>query len=606
VSVAPPLVAVEDLSVAFDGPSGPACVVDRVSFSIAPGEVLALVGESGSGKSMTALALLGLTPPAARIASGLIRFAGEPRAAADRRALAPLRGTRIGMVFQEPMTALNPVLTIGEQIAEGLVRHRGKSWREALAEAVALIGRVGITDPERRLSQYIHELSGGMRQRVMIAIAIACRPRLLVADEPTTALDVTVQAQILALLAELRASEGMGMLFITHDLGVVAAVADRVAVMERGKIVEEGPVGRVLTAPATAYTRLLIDSLPGGRAFPQRAAAAARGGPAAAGESDRPLLSVRGLVKRYPVSRGAFGFARKTFAAVAGVDLEARRGEVLALVGESGSGKTTFGRCALRLVEPSEGEIVFDGTDMRRAGPRAMTALRRRMQIVFQDPFASLNPQRDVRAIVGEAMVVHGLARPSELDDRVAGLLALVGLDPAAMRRKPHAFSGGQRQRIAIARALALEPDLVVADEAVSALDATIRAQIVGLLADLQHRLGLTLLFISHDVGLVRRFADRVAVFYLGRVVEEGAADEVLSRPAHPYTAALIAAEPQVSRPGEPILLPLSGEMPSPADPPSGCAFRTRCPRARDACAAERPPLAPVGAGQRAACWFPL
>jgi peptide/nickel transport system ATP-binding protein len=437
----------------------------------------------------------------------------------------------------------------------------------------------------------------------MIASAICCRPELLIADEPTTALDVTVQAQILALIRELQRAERMSVLFITHDLGIVAAIADRVAVMERGRIVEEGRADTVLARPAQPYTRLLIDSLPGGSRFPKRIAASS-----AVASSDAapvPLLSVRGLVKRYRTSN-PLGLRRRSMTALAGIDLDVRRGEVVAVVGESGSGKTTLGRCVLRLLDPSEGNILFEGEDVATMRGSRLAALRRRMQVVFQDPFASLNPQRTIRSIIGEGMLVHGLARRADLGARVAELLSLVGLDPAAMKRKPHAFSGGQRQRIAIARALALEPTLIIADEAVSALDATIRAQILALLRDIQARLALTVLFISHDLGVVRHFADRVAVLYLGRIVEEGRVDTVLSRPAHPYTAALLASEPDLSRPGEPPPLMAQGEIPNLDELSAGCAFRTRCPRARPECGANAPPLAPVDHHRRVACFFPL
>ena len=595
---AAPLLSVDGLSIGFRDREVVRPVVRDVSFAIDPGEVVALVGESGSGKSLTALSLLGLLPRDAVIQGGWMRLAGTGMALSDGRALRRLRGAEIGMVFQEPMTALNPSLTVGEQIAEGLVRHHALSWAAAGRAAVDLLNRVGIPEPRWRARQFVHQLSGGMRQRVMIATAIACKPKLLIADEPTTALDVTIQAQILALFRDLQRSEGVGILFITHDIAAVAQMAARVCVMHGGRIVEHGRTDAVLTRPATAYTRSLLDALPGAAGF----------GPVRAGGNDVPaeiLLDVRGLIKRFPVSAGFFLARRRQVAAVAGVDLAVRRGEVLALVGESGSGKTTIGRCVLGLVAPSAGVVRFAGRDLAAIPRRERRSLRRRMQIVFQDPFASLNPQLSVRTIIGEAIAVHGLARGPAVEARVTELLGLVGLDPALAGRKPHALSGGQRQRVAIARALAVEPDLIVADEAVSALDVSVRAQIIRLLADLRARLGLTLLFITHDLGLARHFADRVVVLYLGRVMEAGTIAQVLGTPAHPYTASLIASEPHLH--GPPGIPPaLGGDVPSPIDPPSGCVFRTRCPRAEPVCAAAPPPLTLHPNGHAVACLFPL
>jgi peptide/nickel transport system ATP-binding protein len=589
----PPLLSLRDWSIGF----GNRAVVRELTLEVHAGEVVALVGESGSGKSLTAMSVLGLLPRGARVTAGGMSFEGRDIAPPAMRAL---RGAGIGMVFQEPMTALNPALRVGEQIAEGLVRHRGLSWARAGQAAIDMLDRVGIPEPARRARQYVHQLSGGMRQRVMIATAIICRPRLLVADEPTTALDVTIQAQILALFRDLQQEAGMGVLFITHDLAVVAEVADRICVMHQGRIVEQGAVDAVLANPATAYTRGLLDALPGGSGFGDMR----RGGPA----GTTPLLEVRGLTKRFPVSSGLLGAGRRQVAAVDSVNFDVRRGEVLALVGESGSGKTTIGRCVLNLLPPSEGTLRFDGQDLATVPRAGRKELRRRMQIVFQDPFASLNPRLTVSHIIGEAIVVHGLAKGAAVAARVAALLELVGLDPAMATRRPHAFSGGQRQRIAIARALALEPELLVADEAVSALDVSVRAQIIRLLAELRERLGLTLLFITHDLGLVRYFADRVVVLYLGRVMEAGPVEAVFGRPAHPYTAALLASEPHLDpalRRAQPAL---SGDLPSPIDPPSGCVFRTRCPQAQPACAEQRPPLSAAsgGDGHEAACLFPL
>jgi len=599
------LLRVDRLSIDFPGPEGSLPVVEDVSFSVGRGEVVAIVGQSGSGKSLTAAALLGLLPHGARVRSGSLAFAGRALDLSDTAGLQPLRGVEIGMVFQEPMTALNPVLPIGEQIAEGLVRHKGLTWRQASAAAVGLLDRVGIADPARRATQYLHQLSGGMRQRVMIATAIACGPKLLVADEATTALDVTIQAQILRLIAELQADTGMGVLFITHDLAVVAQIADRVAVMHRGRIVETGTTRQVLGSPGSETTRALLAALPG----------AGTGGtlrlPANPRAARTPLVEVRGLSKRYPASTGLFEWRKREVVAISDVAFDVGRGEVVALVGESSSGKTTIGRCILDLVPPGGGSIRFDGRDTASLRGAERRALRRRMQIVFQDPYASLNPKLDVRTILGEAIRFHGLAHGAAVDERVGQLLELVGLEPSHARRKPHAFSGGQRQRIAIARALAVEPELLVADEAVSALDVSVRAQILRLFAELRDRLDLTILFITHDLGLVRHFADRVVVLYLGEVVEEGPVGAVFASPRHPYTAALLASDPHISdaqleRPRARPAAALAGDVPSPIRRPGGCVFHTRCPNTQPLCTQMHPIPTTDPSGVRVACHFPL
>jgi peptide/nickel transport system ATP-binding protein len=589
-----PLLSVRDLTIGF--PDRDTATVADVAFEVPTGRVTALVGESGSGKSLTASALLGLLPGGARSLSGTMTFDGRDFDLGDPRGLRSLRGREIGMVFQEPMTALNPVLTVGEQIAEGLVRHRGLGWRAARVEAIGLLDRVGIPEPRRRSEQYLHQLSGGMRQRVMIATAIACRPKLLIADEATTALDVTIQAQILDLIADLQAEDGLGVLFITHDLGVVAEIADEVVVMQNGRIVEHGTTAAVIGRPTAAYTRSLLDALPGGSGF-----GAVR---SAANDERAPLLEVRGLVKRYPIGGGPFGAGHRWVTAIAGIDVDVHRGEVVALVGESGSGKSTIGRCVLGLDAPSAGSVRFsDGGDTSAAHSR------RRTQIVFQDPYSSLNPKLDVARLVGEAIAVHGLAKGEAVGRRVGDLLELVGLDRAMASRRPAAFSGGQRQRIAIARALAVEPDLLVADEAVSALDVSVRAQIVRLFADLRDRLGLAILFITHDLGLVRHFADRVVVLYLGEVMEEGPVDAVFGAPRHPYTRALLDSEPDVAHaedgPRRRRAPALGGDLPSPIDRPAGCAFSTRCPRALPICADHRPEVSEGPDGHRHLCHLP-
>ena len=592
--VAAPLLSVRDLVIGFPGRTEP--TVADVGFDVPAGRVTALVGESGSGKSLTAASLLGLLPGGARCLAGRMHFAGRDLDLTDPRAVAALRGREIGMIFQEPMTALNPVLTIGEQIAEGVVRHRGLGWRAAGEEAARLLDRVGIPEPSRRAGQYLHELSGGMRQRAMIASALAPRPKLLIADEATTALDVTIQAQILDLLADLQTAEGLGVLFITHDLGIVAEIADHVAVMRAGRIVEAGATAEVIGRPQHDYTRALIDALPGGAGF-----GAVRGGAGGADAAGEPLLEVRGLVKTFPVGGGSLFGRRQVVTAVAGVDVTVGRGEVVALVGESGSGKSTIGRCILGLETPSQGTV-------RLAEGDGMTAseVRRRTQIVFQDPYSSLNPKLDVATLIGEAIAYHGLAQGSDVRRRVGDLIELVGLDRAMIDRRPAAFSGGQRQRIAIARALAVEPDLLVADEAVSALDVSVRAQIVRLFADLRDRLGLAILFITHDLALVRHFADRVVVLYLGEVMEEGPVEAVFAAPRHPYTQALLDAEPDVAHASEAPrsrrAAGLSGDLPSPIDRPRGCAFSTRCPKAMAVCTEARPPARRTAAGHAWAC----
>ena len=530
-----PLLSVQDLSVAFRsrGPRGELVenlAVDRVSFDIGPGETVALVGESGSGKSVTALSIPRLLPyPAAHHPGGRILFDGRDLLLASESDLLGIRGRDITMVFQEPMTSLNPLHTVARQVGEILTLHRGLGRRQARARTLELLELVGIRDPDSRLDAFPHQLSGGQRQRVMIAMALANGPKLLVADEPTTALDVTVQAQILALLADLKARLGMAMLFITHDLGIVRKIADRVCVMTGGRIVEAGPVAAIFGAPRHAYTKRLLAAEPTGRANPVPARA--------------PTVVEAGPIRvRFPIRRG---FLRRTVGhvqAVDGVSLRLAEGETLGVVGESGSGKTTLGLALLRLTR-SEGPIVVLGqrVDTLKAG--ALRPLRREMQIVFQDPYGSLSPRLSVAEIVEEGLLVQkrGLGR-AERRDIVARALADVGLDPSTMDRFPHEFSGGQRQRIAIARAMALDPKLVVLDEPTSALDQSVQAQIVDLLRRLQAERKLAYLFISHDLRVVRALANHVLVMKDGAVVEEGAADRIFAAPVHPYTQALFAA----------------------------------------------------------------
>jgi peptide/nickel transport system ATP-binding protein len=526
------LLAVRDLRVSFATEGGRVQAVDGVSFELAPGEVLAVVGESGSGKSVTAQTIIGLTnSPNARI-EGSAKLAGRELIGAREKELREVRGARVAMVFQNPMTSFNPVYRIGDQIVEAIRAHRGAVGRdEALERAVELLDSVGIPDAERRAGDFPHQLSGGMRQRAMIAMALALDPEVLIADEPTTALDVTVQAQILALLERLNRERGLATILITHDLGVVAEVADRVLVMREGAIVERGSLERIFYSPADPYTRRLLDAVVRIDSAP----------PLRSRDEGEPLLEVTDLVKHYPVKRGLL-FDRVR--AVDGVSFALHRGETLGLVGESGSGKSTLARAILQLRAPDSGSVRFEGREIAGLSRRRMRPLRRQMQMVFQDPDASLNPRKRIGAIVGEPLRLQGAMRGAELRREVLGLLDRVGLAPEHYGRFPREFSGGQRQRIGIARALALRPKLIVADEPVSALDVSIRAQILDLLSELQEELGLTYVFVAHDIGVVRHVSDRIAVMHEGRIVELGRADAVCERPRHPYTRELLAAVP--------------------------------------------------------------
>jgi microcin C transport system ATP-binding protein len=527
---APPLLDVRDLSVRFG--TGPAAVdaVRGVSFQVAKGETLALVGESGSGKSVTALSLLQLLPsPPASHPSGSIRLDGTELVGASEHTLRSVRGSRVAMVFQEPMTSLNPLQSIGKQVAEGLLIHQEMNAADRHTRVLDLLEMVGLPDPARRLGALPHELSGGQRQRVMIAMALANRPDLLIADEPTTALDVTIQAQILRLLKDLQARFGMALLFITHDLGIVRKLADRVAVMQGGRIVETGAVEAVFAAPEHPYTRRLLAAEPSGQPVPAI--------------TDAPLV-IEGEAIRvwFPLKGGLLGRTQGYVKAVDGVDVAVRRGQTVGVVGESGSGKTTLGLALLRLIA-AQGAVRLDGQPIDGLRPGRLRPLRRRMQIVFQDPYGSLSPRLSVGQIVGEGIDVHHLAADrAARSAMIARALEEVGLDPAMAERYPHEFSGGQRQRIAIARALVLKPAFIVLDEPTSALDMSIQAQIVDLLRDLQRRHALAYLFISHDLKVVRALADHLLVMKDGRVVESGPAERLFAAPADPYTRALMAA----------------------------------------------------------------
>ncbi|NDW02882.1 ABC transporter ATP-binding protein [Jiella pacifica] len=553
-----PIIRVEDLRVSFFGQGAWQPVVGGVSFDIAPRETLALVGESGSGKSVTALAMMRLLPRKAARVSGRVELQGRDLLALPEQAMRAVRGNEIAMIFQEPMSSLNPALTIGDQISEVLIEHEKMSFREAKAETLRMLDRVRIAAAARRFGEYPHQLSGGMRQRVMIAIALACRPKLLIADEPTTALDVTIQAQILALIEILREEEDLAVLFITHDMGVVAEVADRMAVMSNGRVVEAGDTASLFRAPREPYTRALLSAVPElgsmrGTTLPVRfplvdgetgKADGVGEAVAAPPAAETPLLRVRDLSARFDMASGFFGRVTGRVHAVENVSFDLFAGETLALVGESGCGKSTTGRAIMRLTEAVSGKVELEGRDVLALKRSELGFLRRRVQMIFQDPFASLDPRMRVGAAIAEPMLVHRIATPDEARQKVAELLPRVGLDPAMAARYPHEFSGGQRQRICIARALALAPKLIIADEAVSALDVSIKAQVINLMLDLQQGLGLAFLFISHDMAVVERIAHRVAVMYLGEIVEIGPRAAIFENPQHPYTKRLLAAVP--------------------------------------------------------------
>ncbi|MGU3496434.1 ABC transporter ATP-binding protein [Xanthobacteraceae bacterium A53D] len=525
-----PLLSVQDLSVAFRREGKDQIAVNRVSFDLAPGETLALVGESGSGKSVTALSVLKLLPyPSASHPTGRILFKGRDLLTVSERELRGVRGNDVTMVFQEPMTSLNPLHTIDRQITEMLELHRGLSGQAAQARTLELLKEVGIPDPESRMGAYPHQLSGGQRQRVMIAMALANEPDLLIADEPTTALDVTVQAQILKLLKELQARLGMAMLFITHDLGIVRKIADRVCVMQKGEIVEQGRAEETFQNPQHPYTQALLRAEP-------------KPDPAPAAPDAKVVVSTQDLKVHFPIKRGLLRRTVGHVKAVDGVSVEIREGETLGVVGESGSGKTTLGLAMLRLIS-SQGPIAFLGQRVDGLGFAGMRPLRAHMQIVFQDPYGALSPRMSVADIIEEGLLVHQRnLSAAEREARVIAALADVGLDPASRFRYPHEFSGGQRQRISIARAMALEPSFVVLDEPTSALDMVVQAQIVDLLRALQRKRSLTYLFISHDLRVVSALASRILVMRGGKVVEEGPAREVFEQPREAYTKALFAA----------------------------------------------------------------
>ncbi|MGD8874302.1 MAG: ABC transporter ATP-binding protein, partial [Gammaproteobacteria bacterium] len=643
------LLTIENLSVRLGHGPGSICPVDDVSFSIRRGETFALLGESGCGKSMTALAILRLLPqPNGRICGGRILLEGTDLAALAERDMRRVRGRRIAMIFQEPMTSLNPVLTIGDQIGEVLQQHHGMQGGRRQARVMELLDAVGIPDVRRRAREYPHQLSGGMKQRVMIAIALAGEPDLLIADEPTTALDVTIQAQVLELLQQLQRDTGMAILLITHDLGIVAGMADRVSVMYAGQMVEEAGRDRFFSDARHPYSRKLFESLPDvhkrdhaldtirgtvppldqafhGCRFAERCDHAwdlcrtrvPGWNPGAAGQHarchlldttleippaavtdkplrplapasaapDLPLLEVRDLKVHFPIHRGVFKRVAGHVLAVDGVSMNIPQGCTQALVGESGCGKTTVGKGILQLLRPTGGSVRFDGTELTTLKGARLRRRRSDFQFIFQDPYSSMNPRMLVGDIVEEGMLAQGIGKTrAARRTRVNELFDRVGLSALHVQRYPHEFSGGQRQRICIARALAVDPKLVICDEPTSALDVSVQAQILNLLKQLQNELGLSYLFITHNLAVVSYLADRVAVMYLGRIVEEGPVADVLERPLHPYTQSLLSAVPQIDPASRRSIIRLEGDLPSPAEPPQGCHFHPRCPYAMPRC----------------------
>jgi peptide/nickel transport system ATP-binding protein len=658
------LLRVQGLKTVLEGAGGAVRAVDGVDLEIRRGETFAIVGESGSGKSMTALSLMRLLPESGRIASGTVELSGVDLLALSEAAMRTVRGRRIGMIFQEPATSLNPVLTVGTQIREVLERHTALRGAQIEARVHSLLESVGVSDAARRAGEYPFQLSGGLKQRAMIAMALAAGPDLLIADEPTTALDVTIQSQVLELLRDLQKKTGMAVLLITHDLGIVAQMAHRVAVMYAGQLVEVGECGRFFAAPQHPYSRKLFEALPGsgkrgaelavikGQVPPlttefrrcrfvercdfafDRCSAEAPGWtkiaqehevrcflrerePAGAmqladaipaGRADSaqiaPLLSVRDLKVHFPIRKGLFKRTAGYVKAVDGVSLEIGAGRTLGLVGESGCGKTTVGKAILQLIRP-QGQVEFGGVELTRLRGAALRERRRDFQIIFQDPYASLNPRMRVAEILSEGMASLGVEpNTAARTKRVAEILDQVGLARDSVERYPHEFSGGQRQRIAIARALAVRPKLIVCDEPTSALDVSVQAQILNLLKSLQRELGLSYLFITHNIAVVEYLAHEVAVMYLGRIVERGTMDEVLRAPKHPYTQALLAAVPKIEAGSGREVIRLEGELPSPVNPPSGCHFHPRCPKVMPECRERYPENFKLSETRGVACWL--
>lgn len=562
-----PLLSLNHLSTKVNTPLGELLVVNDISFNVHAGESYVLLGESGSGKSMTALSIMRLLPPAASISGGQILLGEQNLRTLPELEMRRIRGNRIAMIFQEPMTALNPVMTVGRQIDEGIQLHRGFNRKQAKELSCELLNAMKIPDPVRRHGEYPHQLSGGMKQRVMIAMALACEPDLLIADEPTTALDVTTQAEILQLLKELLSSRQMGLMLVTHDLGVAAAMADRIGVMKDGSIVEENGRNAFFTSPSHPYSQALFQALPSrskrghglSRGNTSATVLAAidtknQGRPAhahAPNEPNKNLLEIKNLSVHFPIKSGLLNRQTGLVKAVDNISISLQPGKTLAVVGESGSGKTTLAKAVLQLLKPTAGSICFNGTDLGQLSARELRQQRRYFQIVFQDPFSSLNPRMRIGNAIKEGMQAQNIGgNETERNKRVAALLNQVGLTEDSAQRYPHEFSGGQRQRICIARALAVEPKLLICDEPTSALDLSVQAQIIDLLQDLQQRLGLAYLFITHNLAVVEYLADEVMVMYQGQIVESGKVDDVLTKPSHEYTRRLLAAVPNIPEPG--------------------------------------------------------
>jgi len=671
------LLEIEDLHTQIKLRQGTVHAVDGISLFVDPGETLGVVGESGCGKTMTALSIMDLLPVGGFIADGTIHLDGKQISGLADDVMRKIRGNEIGMIFQDPLTSLNPTMTVGRQIAEAVRLHREVSPEQAMDRAAEVLNLVGLPRPKERLGEYPHQFSGGMRQRVMIAMALACEPKLLIADEPTTALDVTIQKQILELIDDLRQRLRMSVILVTHDLGVIAGRADRVAVMYAGKIVETTDTRTLFANPRHPYAEALFQALPDkaaetrerlysipgappdlihppkgcrfaprcryaadrcraeeprllgdtpghryacfypvGEAEGRRAGVAAADGDRSAAPSEtfsktpgEVVLAAKDLVKDFPVTKGLLQRRIGSVSAVAGVSFDIRRGETFGLVGESGCGKTTMGRLIVGLEKANGGNISFGGVDLAKVTGREYRRLRRKIQYMFQDSYASLDPRMRAGTILREPLVVQHIGSRRDQQRRIAEMLDHVGLPESAVERYPHEFSGGQRQRLGFARALMLRPELIVADEPVSALDVSIQAQVLNLMSGLQHELGLTYLFISHDLAVVRYLSDHIGVMYLGKLVEVGPAEEVYLRPAHPYTKGLIDSAPVADPVAEKakVRAGVTGELPSAISPPSGCRFRTRCPLAQEICAEVEPPLRPFSEQRHmAACHFPL